>query len=163
MRLPWTGRRALEPALATPAQVERLLASLRALRPSEGLEERILLRLRQQSSARESGRAPHYGFLWQGWAPVAAAASLICVFTGGYLVAHQAPDAPRMQVGRQQAAPAPSATFNPGTPVLEIRASAAPVGEGLAIASARRKPVAPVPAGRRRGRSTEANSPGKLR
>jgi hypothetical protein len=158
----WTGRRALEPGLATPVQVERVLASLRALQPSGEMQERILLHLRQQSSAR-AGRATIYGFLWQGWAPAAAAASLICVFTGGLMVAHQTPDAPRMQVGRQQTALAPTAILNPGTTGLAVRASAAPGAEGLALASARRKPVAPVPAGRRRGRSTEANSPGKLR
>jgi len=158
MRLP---RIAGEPAgtassLPGGADVERLLSTLRTLQTrqtADGLEARVSVRLRAQSllDTAAAERRMAWSRVWRPvwlrfWAPAALAASLICVFTGGFIVARQTPGA--IEVSRQARAmlPAlPPAASHSGVLAL-------PPSSSLATASARRKPVTPVPAGRQRGR-----------
>jgi hypothetical protein len=138
------------------AEVDQLLGHLRAAPGhAEGLESRILTRLENEPrrSTRMNSRAPSL----RGWAPGIAAAALLCLVAGGFMVARDTRPAPRMEaalpagsVPQARALPevASDAARNPGAGIAD-RGQA-----GLGPAAARSLPPAPVSAGRRRGRAT---------
>ncbi len=150
----------------TQMEVERLLSawrSVQAARVSGGLEARVLGRLQAavntQTTAkgdqeRWESRRPSF---WRGWSPVAATASLLCLFAGGLLVAregslaaHRATIAHSTQLGQTidgQKAPAAQVP----TPAKD--AGPALGASRLATAGARRTPAGAIAAGHRRGRA----------
>ncbi len=150
----------------TSAEVERLLNAWQTSQRAEGLEARVLERLDLEHSLRTASsdsRLPQT-FVRTAWsrtgiiAPVAA--SLLCVLTGGFLVARET---------ARQAQHLPSIALRSlkHTTSLTINSpaggSSAAVGPGLpalATASARSKPMRLIPAGRRRGRASA--TPGSI-
>jgi len=150
-------------AAALP-EVERLLAAFKvdaAMQPPEGLETRLLARLQTPSGARR-GAFSMAGT--HGWAPSALAASLICVFAGGWMVAHETSKSIEQQSERRQVSilvPLASGSMPGGK---RIPGPASPPGTagaadiGMSTASARLRPAVPVPAGRRRGRANAGSN-----
>ncbi len=92
------------------------------------------------------------------WSPVAVTASLLCLFTGGFVVARDTAMLAGTQQNRQSARLAIDIQAHHALAPVQIRTPGAGVDgnatETLATASARLKPAAPIPAGRRRGRAS---------
>ncbi len=132
---------------ATHPELERLLAHLKVM-PAEGLEERVLTRLKAESAW--LGRPAAW---FKGWAPAAMAASVLGVFAGGALVAHQTAERTRYEPAAHAAslsarAPAPQSA----AASVENRGGTVAL-RSMDTAAARRRPATQILAGRRRGRT----------
>ena len=140
----------------TQVEVERLLSvwqSAHAARVSAGLEGRVLQRLEQAIAEGDNrswlGRRPT---LWGGWGLVAATASLLCIVTGGALVAREG----SLAAHRAATALFQSEEANERAKAVAMHTPAlaeAIKPARMAIAAARRSPATPVAAGHRRGRA----------
>ena len=144
------------------AEMERLLSglhSVHAAQSARGLETRVLRhleddKLSEPKASSPRTRARRVPALWRGWAPVAATASLLCIITGGVLVAregalaaHSTAAAQITQTSDQLQAHAAhlSATTKDGRSANEV--------SRMSTAAARRFPAAPIAASHRRGRA----------
>ncbi len=152
-------------------EVERLLSawqSTHAARTSSGLEARILGRLQEKMSepmalgGKQRDWATGRPHLWRGWAPIAATASLFCLFTGGLLVARESTLAAHRVLAAQSAETTNQAIIHAHQgKAAAAQSPAMAQDEGpetgmarLSTAAARRTPPAPLAAGHRRGRAT---------
>jgi hypothetical protein len=161
MNLPWRHSEDLLGGDNAVSLVETgwLLEKLRAAsknQVSEGLEERIHARLQAgtQPGPAAVGRLVAFHRL-RGWMPVGAVASLLCVFSGGLLVAHYS-------LLATQSGPSHIALSAPATGASDaalqhrVTVTVPHQGSSLAPANVRRTPASPVAVGRRKGRARPA-------
>ncbi len=148
------------------AEVERALTVMRSVhaeldhQTSDGLEVRVLAAL--QAHARRQGSAARWQDIMRvfsrGWTAAAMTAALICVFTGGILVARETSlRSPTQQDALTAGSPtrlgAEAASGALPMRVAGAGTSATTETKNVATASARRKPATPILAGRMRGRA----------